>query len=263
MTEMDHAHIDEHQVADRYLMGKLDDAERGRFEEHFVDCPFCLERLETIESLRGALKEVPAAYPMPGALDRFARPRVRPFIAFLAAACLLTAAAASLFFYSESRRARQELAAGRQASEKARQRQAELEQTLREERASRPRPPEGAVMGALRAAPLAATVFTLSLTRGASSEPADRIALPQSAGWVVLLFDRPDRPDVRQYRVHLSDAGGQPIGEPVIANAASGGMLAVSLPSSLLASGDYQLAVEAAGSSEILATYKFRAVPGR
>ena len=53
LDEMDHTHTDEHQLADRYLMGRLDDAERRRFEEHFVDCPACLERLETIEGLRG------------------------------------------------------------------------------------------------------------------------------------------------------------------------------------------------------------------
>jgi hypothetical protein len=38
-------------------------------------------------------------------------------------------------------------------------------------------------------------------------------------------------------------------------------MLAVSLPSSLLASGDYRLAVEDAASGHLLATYRFRAIP--
>ena len=56
---------------------------------------------------------------------------------------------------------------------------------------------------------------------------------------------------------------GSPVGEPVTASAASGGMLAVSLPSSLLASGDYRLAVEDAGSGNVLATYRFRAVSKR
>ena len=59
---MDHARIDETQLADRYLMGKLDDAERRSFEEHFVDCPVCLEKLETVEGLRGALKELPPGF---------------------------------------------------------------------------------------------------------------------------------------------------------------------------------------------------------
>ena len=270
-TEMDHARIDENQLADRYLMGKLDDAERRSFEEHFVECPVCLEKLETVQSLRGALKELPSGAatpaapptPTPNSRDRFERPRGRPLVTFLAAACLLMATAASLFFYGETRLARRELEAGRQASEKARQRQAELEQALQRERTSRPRPSDETAMSALRAAPLAAAVFTLNLTRAASSEPGDRVVLPESPGWLVLLFDRPDRRDVRHYRVRLSAAGGHSVGEPVTASAASGGMLAVSLPSSLLASGDYRLAVEDIGSGDVLATYRFRAIPKR
>ena len=266
---MDHTHIDEHQLADRYLMGQLDEAQRHTFEEHFVDCPVCLEKLETVESLRSALKDLPpgfsaaapAALPLPPSLGRFARLRARPFVTLLTAACLLMAAAASLFFYSETRRARQELEATRQASENARQRQAELEQAFQRELASRSRPSDGTAMGALRAAPLAATVFTLNLTRAASPTPSDRIVLPESPGWLVLLFDRPDRPNVREYRVRLSAAGERSVGEPVTANAASGGMLAVSLPSSLLTPGDYRLAVEDAGSGAVLATYRFRAAP--
>jgi hypothetical protein len=265
---MDHARIDENQLADRYLMGKLDDTERPSFEEHFVDCPVCLERLETVEGLRGALKELPSGFSAastatPTSLDRFARPRVRPLVTFLAAACLLMATAASLFFYGETRRARRELEAVRQASEKARQRQAELEGALQRERTPQPRPSDDTAMSALAGAPLAATVFTLNLTRGTSSEPGDRVQLPEPLGWLVLLFDRPDRPDVSRYRVRLSTTGGHPVGEPVTASAASGGMLAVSLPSALLSSGDYLLAVEDAGSGNVLATYRFRAAPRR
>ena len=261
---MDHTHADEHQLADRYLMGRLDDAERRRFEEHFVDCPVCLERLESVQGLRGGLKDLPpsvsAAVPAAPSFERFARPRALPFAALLAAACVLMAAAASLYFYGEARRARQELEAGRQASAKARLRQAELEQALQKEPAS-PRPSDDVAAGALRAAPLAATVFTLNLTRAASAIPSDRIVLPESPGWLVLLFDRPDQPNVRGYRVRISTAGGRSVGEPVIAGSASGGMLAVSVPSSLLASGDYRLAVEDVGSGAVLATYRFRAGP--
>lgn len=272
-TEMDHARIDENQLADRYLMGKLDDAERRSFEAHFVDCPVCVEKLETVEGLRKALKELPSGFsaatpaaaptPTTHSRDRFARPRVRPVVTYLAAACLLMATAASLFFYGETRRARRQIEAGRQASEKGRQREAELEQALQRERASRPAPSDDTAMSALRAAPLAAAVFTLNLTRSAASEPGDRVLLPDPPGWLVLIFDRPDRPDIRLYRVRLSAGGGHSVGEPVTASAASGGMLAVSLPSSLLASGDYRLAVEDAGTGDVLATYRFRAISKR
>ena len=267
LIEMDHRRIEENQTADRYWMRKLPDAERRTFEEHFVDCPVCLERLETVEILRGSLKELPSGFsaaPVSSAIrissNRFELPRARPLLTFLAAACLVTATAASLFFYGEARRARREVDSGRQDVGRARQRQAELEQALQKEREPRPNPSD-ATIDALGASPLAASVFTLNLTRGASSEPGNRVLLPESHAWIVLLFDQPDQANVRKYRVRISTAQGHPVGDPVTAGAASGGMLAVSLPSSLLASGDYRLGVEDAASGHLLATYRFRAVP--
>src|SRR5690242_4125541 len=44
---MDHEQIDQLNLVDRYVMGKLPDDERDRFEEHFVACPQCTERLQT------------------------------------------------------------------------------------------------------------------------------------------------------------------------------------------------------------------------
>lgn len=259
-SEMDHARIDENQIADRYLMRKLDEAERRSFEEHFVDCAECLERLEAVGGLREGLKELPAGRSRATtSLHPFA-PRARPLQIFLAAACLVVAAGASLFFYAETRRTRRELEAVRQASEKSRQREAELEGALARERTLR-HPPSDTALSALAAAPLAATVFTLNVTRGASREPGNRILLPEVPGWIVLLFDRPDRPAVSGFRIRLSTSGGHSVSDPVAASAASGGMLAVSIPSTLLASGDYVFAVEDAGSGRVLVTYRFRAAP--
>ena len=59
---MDHVYAEERQLADRYLMGKLPDAERRPFEEHFIDCPVCLDRLETIEGLLRALRDLPPGH---------------------------------------------------------------------------------------------------------------------------------------------------------------------------------------------------------
>ena len=269
-SEMDHVRIDENQVADRYLMGQLDESERRSFEEHFVDCGVCLEKLEAIEGLRAALKELPAVVSATststaaaGSRDRFARPFVRPLVTFLLAASLLVASAASLVFHGEANRARRDLEADRQVSATAKQREAELEAVLEKERAIKPHAFGDTAMGALRAAPLAATVYTLNLTRSDPSDTGDRISLPEAPGWLVLLFDRPDGPAGREYRVRLSTSGGVPVGGVLTAGAASSGMLAVSLPSSLLAAGGYRLSVEDARSNEPLVTYRFRAVGKR
>src|SRR4051794_15461602 len=57
---MDHSYIDEHQLAERYLLGQLSPAEAARFEEHSLACVECLDRLETAEKLRLGLRAVAA-----------------------------------------------------------------------------------------------------------------------------------------------------------------------------------------------------------
>src|SRR5258708_7867208 len=53
---MEHSHIDENTLIDRYVRGTMPVEERAAFEEHFLDCPQCLEQLEIARSLRAALR---------------------------------------------------------------------------------------------------------------------------------------------------------------------------------------------------------------
>jgi len=57
---MDHHYIEDQQVAERYLMGKLSAEETARFEEHYLTCQECLDRLELAERFDRALKGVAA-----------------------------------------------------------------------------------------------------------------------------------------------------------------------------------------------------------
>src|SRR5262245_10056189 len=57
---MDHQTIDEQNIADLYLLGKLPSEQRADFEAHMLDCAHCLDRLETLESMRSGLRAVAA-----------------------------------------------------------------------------------------------------------------------------------------------------------------------------------------------------------
>jgi hypothetical protein len=57
---MDHREIDDHQVRERYVLGKLSAEETERFEDHLLECRECLERLEEAERFQTALREVVA-----------------------------------------------------------------------------------------------------------------------------------------------------------------------------------------------------------
>jgi hypothetical protein len=260
---MDHTRIDDDQTAERYVMGRLSEEEHRLFEEHFIDCPRCLEAIDSIKGFRDALRDVSAAG-VPAAREpnvtkfRRSERRARPFVFLLAAACVSLGILSALFF-TQTRAAREELAGSRQLLQETQKRQSELEGELGRERA------EGARVAAHAAESLkAAPVFMLNLTRSASSDegPEDRVVLPEEPGWVTLVFDRPERREVREYRVRISATDGRPIGEAAPARAASGGLLAVSLSSERLPAGDYVLEVEGVSGGEVmpLARYRFRAV---
>src|SRR5215213_7491680 len=53
---MDHTDIEEQQIAERYVMGTLPAAEAERFEEHYLSCPECLDRLDLAESIERGFK---------------------------------------------------------------------------------------------------------------------------------------------------------------------------------------------------------------
>jgi hypothetical protein len=55
---MDHSYIDQLDLAERYLMGKLPAEETLQFEEHFVDCSQCVDRLKTTKALIEGLRVV-------------------------------------------------------------------------------------------------------------------------------------------------------------------------------------------------------------
>ena len=261
--EMDHESLQSSQIPDRYLMGKLSAEERSAFEEHFLDCPICLENLESLEGLRAGLREL-SPRELPAARQVVRHASVRPWrdpraAALLAAACLALAVLTPALFFGELRRTRGELENARRTTNDAQREKVALTQALERQRTERAR-----VAGiASGIAPMAASVFTLNRTRGSSGGvPDSRIVLRDSREWIIFLVDRPAPPDFGSYQARISTPDRRPIGDPVAANAASGEMLAVGLPPGLLHAGDFILSVEGLGpgSARELATYRFRAL---
>jgi hypothetical protein len=255
---MDHTAIQDNQVPDRYLMGKLSAEEQAEFEEHFVDCPVCLAHLESVEGLRAGLKELSAPARAAGPEP----PRILPFpgrrrtVLLLAAACLAVAVLPPALFYGRYRRATGELASARAEFDAARGRNDELKRALERERAA----------GASAAVPPRVAAFTLNLTRGSGGEASsNRISPRDPREWVIVLLDRPEAPKAEGYQAKLTTADGRAAGGPLAASEASGDMLAVGVPPGLLAAGDYVLTLEGVGpgAPRELARYRFRVTPAK
>lgn len=58
--DMDHPHIDDEKIVDRYLAGRLAADDEARFEAHLFTCTACLEQVESGEDLRRGLQAVAA-----------------------------------------------------------------------------------------------------------------------------------------------------------------------------------------------------------
>jgi hypothetical protein len=52
---MNHDYIEQYDLVDRYLRGRLTSEEGERFEEHFIDCPQCVDRLKTTRGFKQGL----------------------------------------------------------------------------------------------------------------------------------------------------------------------------------------------------------------
>jgi anti-sigma factor RsiW len=104
---MDHAFIDDHAVAERYVKRTLPADERVVFEAHLVDCPECADRVLLAAMLRnGRSKPVRVAPPLrasaPQPVKRSNVSSLRIWklaLWFAAAAAALLAVPTALFFW--------------------------------------------------------------------------------------------------------------------------------------------------------------------
>jgi hypothetical protein len=55
---MDHKYIDQFDIIDQYLMRRLTEEESASFEEHFLDCPRCMDRLKTTRNYIQVLQAI-------------------------------------------------------------------------------------------------------------------------------------------------------------------------------------------------------------
>lgn len=273
---MEHSYIEEHNIADCYLLGKLSAEERIRFEEHCENCMQCSDQLEAIDGLRTGLRIVageevwrPRARLKTGALARGPRLSRASRVALLAGAILLIALPMGLLILEWSRY-RRDLAQVTQSVAEWRRKYEEREQAARDlmkemqardqqlsaqrdrfaaqsegKREDRSRPANGMEKASARQA--VAPVFALRAMRSEGPDlprPANQITLPTPPKLIVLLLELGPDTDFQSYRVAISAANGRSIWRESQLTPSSKDTVALSLNSSLFKSGDYLLTLE-------------------
>ena len=268
---MDHHYIEGHNIPDRYLQGTLSASERTRFEEHVIDCPACLDRLELTEDFRGALRTLAAegasssrVYPRPGLHAWLMGLAAGRHAALLAAAMLVLVALPSVLLIVWTGQSRRQVdQASRSVADWQRKYEESQQAAARRKRrcrrgsknwpgsASRSRRSasgrgrrawqEGSRQALLQTAPL----FDLNIVRGGSrgqSRPETRISIPRSAQWIVLKLEVEADPEIQSYRATLFTSDERVICR--VSDVIASGGLAVSCDSSLFKTGAYRLVLE-------------------
>jgi hypothetical protein len=212
---VDHTAIEAENIAERHLLGQLTAEEAARFEEHYLDCPECLEKLELTRRLQIGLREIAAEEgartlafgAMLAGLLR--RPALRAALGL----GLLVAVVLPWTLLLPARSERERLAG-------------ELEQAR---------------------APQAGTpVVTLSPERsGPAEEASTRITLG-AAEWVTLALEPPPAPSetAASYQVRLLDPDGKLRWQSGALSPDATGRVSVSLHASWLPGGPYQMELE-------------------
>jgi anti-sigma factor RsiW len=261
---MDHATIEEQQIVDRYVAGTLPPDEMERFENHYLSCPECLDRLALAESMQRGFKRMAGQdaavlatarqLAVVAWLARLGRSRQMAVLAvtLLVLAILPIAAFRGLSDHGqEMAQIRTNLTREQQRSAVATQRAADAEKGLEATRRdlAAQQGANALVREQLAEAqkPQAGLRFNLDVVRDAGPQegPANLLRLPASARSAVLAV--PVYPPVAaSYRAILKNAHHQEVGRIEGAEPSTDpAELTLLFPASLLPAGDYVLQVEA------------------
>lgn len=220
---MDHLAAEQGNLPDLYVLGKLSLEEQERFEEHFLECPECMNQIEVSASFRKGLGTVVAeevaktqALIKIGLAARFRRSVLRhPGLALLVLAAVVLPMAVMWGLihrgniasgYSEIAALQENLAAEHRNLEDAQKKLQESQVQWEKERkelegkiaqVQSGDSPSSALRGASQA-----QVFTLETTRGGDSDAISIAISPASPAVVLFLTFEPD-PDIVTYRASL------------------------------------------------------------
>ena len=268
---MNHEYINKFNVIDQYVLGHLTAKEAEEFEDHFIDCSSCVDQLNTTRNMVHDLKGLAVhetlvlgqerVSPARGwSLKRLVPNRLSVGLAF---GCVVVAAVLTFValrritqLESELRRTQETASATRQeyqsslatAAESERQQQ-EARQQLAErvDELERQLKEDGREQSSVRGSgnpEVNFPIFALaSVVRGQASPPTE-IDLPASSPRFALSIPIEDRRDFSVYRITIVDQQGRTAWKRSGFKRDRYDSLSLSLNSSLLAPGTYDLTVE-------------------
>lgn len=279
---MDHRLIEDENIAELYVTGRLPPEDEEELEIHLLECRECRARIAQAEDFRDSLRTVAAedaarATVQLGLLGWLARQSRSARLGWTAA--LLVLMALPTWLVIERTRLERELADARRAVERPRdpaplavppagtrdlgqltQERSRLQEELRQERTAREALADR--IARLTRPQINTAVYSLGLVRGESEIP--EIDLGSASEWIVLSLDLP-LTGHDTYRATLLGARGAAVWQGDGLRPTASDTLTLLFPSDLLKPGDYRLrleAVEAGGSAVPAGEIPFRVKRG-
>ena len=274
---MDHTYVEENDLVESYLAGRLSESERDEFEAHYFACATCLERLETTNDLREGMRQV-AAEDIAQASEARARLGLLASLAVLtrwhrlalAGALLLLVALPGFWLVERNRSLQRQSAAASAGAERQRAALEARLHSLEQAGAGERRRLAGELARERQAREpdvqpqVNVPIFLLAAVRGGEAsgrEPVNQIPLSSATGSVILTAELATI-DYSDYRASLHSAGGKEIWRARGLHPDSRDTLVLLLPAEMLQPGVYQLTIEGAqdGTWTAVAAYPFRVV---
>ncbi|HYJ89010.1 MAG TPA: hypothetical protein VEW46_23290 [Pyrinomonadaceae bacterium] len=268
---MNHDYINQFNLIDQYVLGKLTVDEAEEFEDHFIDCPACVEQLNATRSFIQDLKVLAVQEPLllgsksvrltrPWRLRQLVPTRIWVAIAF---SCIVVAGVFTFFAFrrtsrleAELRQAKGEASIIRQQYERGVETAAESErrhQEARQQLAQRVDELEKKLKDDVRgqspvhgsdASEVNFPIYSLvSVARGQVPAPTD-VAPPASSPRFAISIPVEDKKDFSVYRVTIVDNRGATVWKQSGFRPDAYHALSLSLNSDFLTPGTYDLRVE-------------------
>ena len=234
---MDHQSIDARSITELYVTGRLAPDEAAVFEEHYLACPACCDRVEAAKRLQRGTRRLVAqtAVRVPVSPHWSRSPR----LALAAAALLAVALVPAWMEHREVQRLRSDLARMTVETGSPDRLKSELQQTRRdlagevEKRGALARE-----MAADRQPQASLPVVPLTPLRGGA--PVGTLKLPEKPVWIALWME-PGDTDFPAYRATLRNHEGAVVFAASRLTLNDLGALLVTVHSTSLAPGTYQL----------------------
>jgi hypothetical protein len=246
---MDHSTIDAGNVAERYVTGRISPEDAASFEEHYLDCPACIARVESAERLQRGLRRLAeeAAVRAPGTSSSFRWSR-SPRLALAAAAVLAVALVPAWLEHREVQSLHTDLAQAKVekgAADRLTATQGQLQQAQRD-LAAVVEKQEALSREVAKDRQPQSNLPILALTQvrgGAAGGPVRTLTLPKEPGWVALWVE-PGDADYPAYRATLAKDGGAVVVQASGLKLNDLGALLITVHSTSLSPGAYRLEVE-------------------